>query len=144
MTTVHEILSNKGHHVYGAAEDTTTLDAARLMNQHRIGALVVTRDEKMIGIFTERDLLNRVVVAQLDPAEVRVQEVMTTPVACCTPQTTRDECRTVMRTKRLRHLPVIENDRVVGMISIGDLYEATAAAQDATIQYLHDYLMSGR
>ena len=144
MTTVQDILSHKGHHVHSTAADTTALDAARLMNQHRIGALVVTRGEKMAGIFTERDLLSRVVVAQRDPAAVRVHEIMTTPVACCTPQTTRDECRTVMRTKRLRHLPVVEGDRVIGMISIGDLYEAAAAAQEATIQYLHDYLMSGR
>jgi CBS domain-containing protein len=140
MSSVQAILDKKGHHVFSVAEDATVLDAARLMNEHRIGGLVVTHGEKVVGIFTERDILCRVVAARRDPAQTAVKEVMTTPVACCTPETTREECRTVMRTRRLRHLPVVKDDRLMGMISIGDLLEAAEADQIETIRYLYEYL----
>ncbi len=141
MSTVQAILDKKGPQVYRIAEDHTVLEAARLMNEHRIGALVVTRGGKLVGIFTERDILCRVVAAQRDPAGTLVRDVMTSPVACCTPQTTREECRAVMRGRRLRHLPVIEGDRLVGMVSIGDVLEAAEADQVATIRYLYEYMI---
>lgn len=143
MTTVQRILEHKALRVISIAEDATVLDAARRMNEHRIGALVVTRADKVVGIFTERDILCRVVAEQRDPAQLKVGTVMTTPVAVCTPQTAPDECRAVMRAKRLRHLPVVEDGRLVGMLSIGDLNEAHAQAQAQTIEYLNEYLYGG-
>jgi CBS domain-containing protein len=140
MPNVQGILERKGNHVFSVTEDTTVLDAARTMNQQRVGAVVVTRGEMVVGIFTERDILCRIVAAQRDPAAVPVGEVMSSPVACCTPQTTREECRAVMRTKRLRHLPVVHDGRLQGMISIGDLYESAEATQQETIEFLHEYL----
>ncbi len=140
MATVQNILERKGTQVYRVREDDTVLDAARAMNTYRVGALVVTRGETVVGIFTERDILNRVVAARRDPAQVRVGEVMTSPVAVCTPQTTRHECRVVMRNRRLRHLPVVDAGRLVGIVSIGDVLEATEAEQCETIQYLHEYM----
>lgn len=144
MAAVEQILDRKGHHVYRVDEEASVLAAARLMNEHRIGALVVTRGEKVVGIFTERDILCRIVAAQRDPASTRVGEVMTSPVACCEPQTTREECRAVMRHRRLRHLPVVRGGTLVGMISIGDLLEAAEQDQEKTIRYLYEYLYAVR
>ena len=140
MHTVQQILETKGKAVFSIAEDATAMDAAKVMNDHHIGALVVTRGEKVVGIFTERDILNRVVAQQRAPAETVVRDVMTTPVACCAPGTSRAECRGVMRGRRIRHLPVVDDDRLVGMISIGDITAREATDQASTIQYLHDYL----
>lgn len=116
------------------------LDAARLMSERHIGALVVTRAGKVIGIFTERDILNRVVGQQRDPAQTAVRDVMTSPVACCTSQTSRAECRSVMRNRRVRHLPVVDDERLVGIVSIGDILEDEGAEQRETIRYLYEYL----
>ncbi len=140
MANVQAILERKGTQVYSAPEDTTVLAAARLMHEQRVGALVVTRGQKVIGIFTERDVLNRVVAAQRDPATTLVKDVMSSPVACCTPETSRVECLAVMRQRRLRHLPVVQGDRLMGIVSTGDLLEAAEADQQATIRYLHEYL----
>ncbi len=140
MYTVQHILDKKGSSVATINADATVLDAAALMNERRIGALIVTRHEKVFGVFTERDILNRVVAAQIFPAKTLVKDVMTTPVACCHRNTTEAECRAVMRKKRIRHLTVVEEDRLVGIISIGDIIEDESAEKDDTIHYLHEYL----
>jgi CBS domain-containing protein len=140
MSTVAKILELKGREVVSIDADATVLDAAHRMNERRIGAVVVTHDDKVIGIFSERDLLTRVVARQRDPATARVREVMTAPVACCDPRTTRDECRSVMRHRRVRHLPVVENDKLVGIVSIGDILVEEGAAQQETIRYLYEYM----
>lgn len=141
MHSVCDILRAKAQRpVIRIHEDATVLEAARLMNENRIGAVVVTSGERVIGIFTERDVLNRVVAAQRMAGAVRVGEVMTAPVAVCAPETTRDECRSVMRHKRVRHLPVVADNQLVGMISVGDLLADAEAEQAETIEYLHEYL----
>lgn len=144
MPNVAEILRRKGTQVTSVPQDATVLEAARLMNQHHIGSLVVTRGDKVVGIFTERDILNRVVAQQRDPGRTRVQEVMSKPVACCSPHTTRAECRQVMKSRRIRHLPVVENDRLVGIISIGDILEDSEAEQQETIRWLYEYMYDWR
>lgn len=140
MPTVEAILQRKGRHVHSVPHDATVLEAARRMNEHRIGALVVVREDRVVGIFTERDVLNRVVAAQRDPATTRVQEVMSSPVACCSPQTTRNECRHVMRQRRIRHLPVVDGEKLVGIISIGDINTDEGEEQQQTIRYLYEYM----
>jgi CBS domain-containing protein len=97
MSCVEHILQKKGSQVYRIGENDTALAAANAMNAHRVGALVVTRSDVVVGIFTERDILCRVVAAGRDPGRTFVREVMTTPVAVCNRRTTRDECRAVMR-----------------------------------------------
>lgn len=144
MSAVKKILEKKGSTVHRVVEGATVLAAAELMNQHRVGALVVTHGDKVVGIFTERDILCRVVAPRRDPAHTIVKDVMSSPVACCTPETTRDECRAVMRARRLRHLPVVENDRLVGIVSIGDLLEATEADQQQTIRDMYEYVYGSR
>jgi len=140
MTSVQMILREKAVRVLGIEADATVLAAAQRMCEHKIGALVVTRKDRVVGIFTERDLLCRVVAAGTNPADLTVESVMSVPVAVCAPDTTRDECRAVMRERRLRHLPVVDDSRLVGMISIGDLIESNEAEQARTIEYLHEYL----
>ncbi len=140
MPSVQSILNSKGSRVVSVAESASVLDAARRMNENRIGALVVTQADKVVGIFTERDILNRVVAAQRDPESTIVASVMTSPVMVCAPETTRDECRAVMREKRIRHLPVVRDGELVGMVSIGDMYESVEADQESTIQYLYEYM----
>jgi len=141
MSVVQKILDRKGHHVYSIEATENVLDAAITMNEHRVGALVVTSGEKIVGMFTERDILNRVVAGQKDPSGISVRDVMSSPVVVCGPETTTDERRGVMRRRRLRHLPVVDGDRILGLISIGDLYEATEANQDQTIRELYEYVL---
>lgn len=140
MTSVRTILEHAGRLLIEIDPDATVLDAARLMNEHHIGALVVTRGSKLAGIFTERDVLNRVVAAQRDPATTRVHEVMTTPVTCCSPEMLRSECEAVMRKRHIRHLPVVEEERVVGMISVHDILEDETHEQQETIRNLFEYM----
>ncbi len=140
MPSVDHILTKKGREVVRIDQDATVLEAARLMNERHIGALVVTRSDKVVGIFTERDVLNRIVAKQRNPAETRVQEVMTAPVACCASSTTRAECRAVMKNRRIRHLPVVDDGRLMGMVSIGDILEDEGAEQEETIRYLYEYM----
>ncbi len=143
MPTVQNVLEHKGRDVASVSADATVLEAARLMNERRIGALVVTDGERVIGIFTERDILSRVVASEADPATTFVADVMTTPVAVCSPETSREECRNVMRSRRVRHLPVVDHDELVGIVSIGDLLVEDATDQEETIRYLYEYMHGG-
>jgi CBS domain-containing protein len=141
MATVRDILTRKGSHVWAIGKGATVLDAALLMNEHKIGALVVLDQGEVVGMFTERDVLVRVVAARRDPAETRVEEVMTREVVCCTPETTLDEARGAMKNRRIRHLPVVDGGRkLLGLASIGDLNAFHADSQEQTIHLLNEYL----
>ncbi len=143
MPIVQDILANKPRDVAIIGEEATVMEAAKIMSDRRIGSLVVGRREKVVGIFTERDLLNRVVARHLDPLATIVKDVMTTPVACCQPTTKLAECRSVMTEKRIRHLPVVKENRLLGMISSGDILALEHGEQQRTIEYLHEYLYEG-
>jgi CBS domain-containing protein len=141
MAHVYDILADKGHDVHTVDETVTVLAATQTMNDHKIGALVVMRGKNVAGMFTERDVLQRIVAAQCDPATTRVADGMTRKVMCCSPDTTLDEARSIMRNKRIRHLPVVgKNGELVGMISIGDLNGWCIADGEATIQYMSEYI----
>ncbi len=140
MPTVQSVLERKGADVATITREESVLQAARLMNQRRIGALVVTEGDRAVGIFTERDVLNRIVAAQLPPGTTRVGEVMTAPMACCRRATPLSECRSVMTARKIRHLPVVEDGQLYGIVSIGDILAAESAQQAHTIEYLHEYL----
>ena len=140
MPTVREIVERKGRDVAAVFEDDAVLDAVRLMADRRIGSVVVKSGDTVTGIFTERDVLNRVVAKEEDPKNLRVKQVMSTPVACCQLDSKLSECKSIMASKRLRHLPVVEDGRLVGMISIGDISAREADDQAHTIEYLHEYL----
>ncbi len=140
MPTAERLISRKGDPVASLGPGATVLEAARLMNERGIGSVVVIEKSRLVGIFTERDVLRRVVAEQRDPSTTKLAEVMTSPVACATRQTTLDEVRKVMREKHIRHVPVAERKRVIGMISIGDLNKDEHDVQVQTIHYLEQYM----
>jgi CBS domain-containing protein len=141
MANVNEILATKGSKVHCIGPDATVLQAAGVMNQHKIGALLVMEGERIAGMFTERDVLQRVVAEHRDPTETLVNEVMTVEVACCTPFTKIAEARTAMRERKIRHLPVLNDEgHLLGLISIGDLNAYEANSQEQTIFLLQEYL----
>jgi CBS domain-containing protein len=141
MPTVADILARKGAQVFTIGKEATVLQAAFLMNEHKIGALVVVDDGQVVGMFTERDVLRRVVGEQRDPTKTLVADVMTAEVICCTLQTKLDEARGAMKNRRIRHLPLVDGDhRLLGLVSIGDLNAYDSSSQEQTIYLLQEYL----
>lgn len=141
MAKVHEVLVTKGGSVATISQDASALDAAALMNERKIGAVVVMSGPHVVGIFTERDLMNRVIVAKKDPAGTKVSEVMTREVRACSPDSPLEECRAAMTHHKLRHLPVVDEEGgLLGIISIGDIMAREIAYQEETIRFLHDYI----
>jgi CBS domain-containing protein len=141
MATVKDILAVKGTHVLTIGPSATILHTALLMNEHKIGSLVVTRDRAIIGIITERDILQRVVAMQRDPAQTVVEDVMTTEVVCCQLHTELEEARGVLKNRRIRHLPVVDDlTRLCGLISIGDLNAHETHDHELTIHVLQEYI----
>jgi CBS domain-containing protein len=141
MPTVREILAIKGPWVMTIGPEATVLAAAVVMNEHKIGSLVVMDGDRIVGLFSERDILTRVIVPRLDPGVTLVQDVMTTEVVCCQPHTKLDEARGVLKNRRIRHLPVVdEARRLCGMVSIGDLNAYEAHDHELTIHVLQEYI----
>ena len=142
MATVSDILKAKPNvTVLTTEKNETILAATQRMKDHSIGSLIVTDGGRLCGIFTERDVLRRVVVAQRNPAVTLVGEVMTSHVACCSLETSVDEVRSIMKTHRVRHLPVVNNDgELLGLISIGDLNAYLANDREVTMHFLNEYL----
>ncbi len=142
MSTLSEILCQKaGFPLFAIEQGASVLDAVQMMNDCSVGALIVNNAGRMSGIFTERDVLRRVLGQRLDPATVPVAQVMTEKVICCTPGTPIEEARELMRSRRIRHLPVLDSEgEVVGVVSIGDLNAHLTTHQEVTIHYLHEYL----
>jgi CBS domain-containing protein len=140
MPIVRDVLAKKGSEVATISPDATVLEAADLMNQRRIGAMCVVKNDALVGIFSERDILNRVVAAQRNPTTTKVADVMTTPVTTCGPNGKIADCAAVMSQDRIRHLPVVEGGKLVGLISTGDLMAWEVSEKQAHIEDLHQYL----
>jgi CBS domain-containing protein len=121
MTTVYDVLMHKGSDVISALPETTVRQAAQKMIQANVGCILVEQDEKVIGIFTERDLLRRVVDAGRDPNTTTLREVMSSPVEMCCPQDDLKVCVGIMMASKFRHLCVVDNGEPVGVISLRDL-----------------------
>lgn len=141
MATVRDILTKKGSQVWSIGGDTSVLQAAQFMTAHKVGALLVLDADRIVGMFSERDILQRVVAEGRDPTQTAIADVMTTEVACCTPETSLEEARGAMKNRRIRHLPVVDGDeKLLGVISIGDLNAFQVADQEQTIFMLNEYL----
>jgi CBS domain-containing protein len=140
MYNVSELLRTKGASIQRIEPGRSVLDASRQMNLHRIGSLAVVEEGRLVGIITERDILTRVVAAELPPATTKVSEVMTSHVLVCEPCTSLDELRSLMRQRRIRHVPVVSDGQLAGMVSIGDLNAAEARNLSQTISYLEAYI----
>ena len=143
MSTVQAILDAKGYDVACVSPKTTALHAAQEMNTRRIGCLVVTEGTQIRGILTERDILRRLVVEELDPRTTTVDEIMTHEITACTRETPLSECRAIVTEKRIRHLPVVEGDHLKGIITIGDLVKHEIKEKEEEIGHLHEYLYQG-
>jgi CBS domain-containing protein len=141
-TTVRRMLSGKGD-VYAVGPGDTVYDALRLMADRNIGAVLVLSDQKIEGIFSERDYARSVVLLGKTSKETPVREVMTIDVICVDPGWTAEQCMALMTEKRVRHLPVVENERVVGVISIGDVVRTVVDEHQFTIKSLEGYILSG-
>jgi len=140
LTKLRAVLERKGPTVHSVAPEASVLDAVRAMNAGRIGALLVRDGEAVVGIFTERDVLCRVVDQGLDPATTPVATVMTRDVITVRPDTTVEEAMSVISEKRCRHLPVLEGDQLKGLVSIGDLTRWVTRKQAFHIQDLINYI----
>ena len=141
MPTVLDILATKGDHVHTIAASATVLQATQVMNDQKIGALVVMDGGRVAGMFTERDVLRRVIAEERAPREVRVGDIMTRDVVCCSPDTDLEDASAIMRDRRIRHLPVCDDDgKLHGLISIGDLTAHHASHQEAHIHFLSEYV----
>jgi CBS domain-containing protein len=140
MPTVQDILSHKGNEVASVQRERSVIDAAREMNRLRIGSLVVVEGSKVVGIFTERDILVRVVAEGRDPNRLTVGQVMTAPVVCCTPETDLAECKSIVTTRRIRHIPVIASGELVGIVTSGDIMARESVEREVTIESMREYI----
>ncbi|MBM3394588.1 MAG: CBS domain-containing protein [Betaproteobacteria bacterium] len=142
MKTVQQILESKSLKLLAVSPDATVYDALKLMAEKEVGALLVLEDEHLAGIFSERDYARKVILHGKSSKETRVQEIMTAKVVCVAPLQTMDQCMALMTDKRVRHLPVIDNNKVVGIISIGDAIKEVIADQQFQINQLEQYIRS--
>ena len=144
MMTVRQILKNKGSQVWSTEPQVTVYAALQLMAEKDIGALLVLADGKLVGIFSERDYARKVILHGKSSAETRVSEIMTSDVVTVGPDQTIGECMALMTEKRFRHLPVVEGDQVLGVISIGDVVKAIISNQQFVITQLEGYITGKR
>jgi CBS domain-containing protein len=142
MTTIRQILAGKPD-IYSIDPDATVLDALRLLEQKNVGALLVMRGSVLSGIFSERDYARRMILHGRSSKETQVREVMTPEVFVISPDTTSGECMVHMTDRHIRHLPVVEGGRVVGVISIGDVVRCVIEDLRFTVRQLESYIRSG-
>jgi CBS domain-containing protein len=140
LNTVRDIIPATSQPVPCIERDRTVFEGSQRMRIQKTGALVVTEGESVIGIFTERDIALRVVAVEKDPKGTLIEEVMTTPVACCKLSSTIDECRAVMTDKHIRHLPIVENGKLVGILASRYLLALEIARHQDTIEFLNEYI----
>jgi CBS domain-containing protein len=140
MGHVKKILHAKGNMVYSVGPDATVYSAIELMCEKNIGGLLILENEKLLGIFTERDYARKLILKGKSSKEAKIKELMTSDVITVTPHTNIDECMATMSAKRIRHLPVVEDGKVVGMISIGDVVKHVIEEQKDIIEHLESYI----
>lgn len=143
MNTVRSILKDKGGRVWSIQADASVFDALKLMSDKEIGALVVFEGEEVAGILSERDYARRAIFENRQCGEVLVREIMTHKVIYIRPDNTIEECMALMTHKRIRHLPVMDENHLVGIISIGDVVKAVISEQQFMIQQLENYITGG-
>lgn len=138
--TINEILSHKGNQVWSISPEETVFDAIQLMADKNIGALLVTQAGRLVGILTERDYTRKVALKGKSSKQTAVKEILSGHIIHVTPDHTVEECMRLMTENRVRHLPVVESDQIVGVVSIGDLVNWIITAQSSTIHQLQTYI----
>jgi CBS domain-containing protein len=139
---VRHVLERKGHATHSVDPDTTVLDALRKMAEHEVGALLVMKADKVLGVLSERDYARKVALLGRASSDTRVSQIMSSPAVTVTPEDTIDACMRLVTDKRIRHLPVLDKGRVVGVLSIGDLVKSVLGEQRETIEQLEAYIRS--
>jgi CBS domain-containing protein len=145
MKTAADLLKVKAHQsVFTITPADSVFDAVKLMSEKNIGALLVTEGEEVVGIITERDYARKIIVMSRSSKETLVREIMTSAVMYVHPSQTSEECMMLMTENRLRHLPVMDGNKLIGLISIGDLVKAIISDQQFTIEQLEHYISGER
>jgi CBS domain-containing protein len=142
MTTVRQLLDRKDRAVFSVGPEAPVLEAIRAMAEHHVGALLVMKGEVLAGIVSERDYARKVILRGRSSSDTPVRDIMTSPVLTVSPETSVEQCMQLVTDRRVRHLPVLEAGRVVGMVSIGDLVKAVIAEQQQQIEQLESYIHS--
>jgi len=137
---VSDILKSKSTNIYSVAGHTSVYDAIKVMGEKNIGALLIMEDGKLTGILSERDYARKVVLKGKSSRETPVKDIMTENVLTVTPEDTIEQCMAIMTDKHIRHLPVVEADKVLGMVSIGDVVNGIIESQKETIAHLQSYI----
>jgi signal-transduction protein with cAMP-binding, CBS, and nucleotidyltransferase domain len=140
MTTVSEMLRSKGYETWSVAPGDTVLDALKVMAAKNIGAVLVMDGDNLLGVLSERDYARKVILMGRASKDTAVQEIMTERVICVRPEETAEECMALMTDKRVRHLPVVDDDHVMGVISIGDVVKSIIAEKEFVIEQLEHYI----
>jgi CBS domain-containing protein len=141
MTSVAHLLQAKGHAVWSIPPDASVYEAIKLMADKEVGALLVMEGQRLVGIVSERDYARKVILQGKSSRDTPVREIMTGKVFYVRPDQTVEDCMALMTARRIRHLPVLERDRVIGVVSIGDLVKAVISEQEVRIQQLEQYIM---
>ncbi len=137
---VDRLLARKGGQVFAVAPDASVYEAVEVLSSRNIGALLVMEEERLVGIFSERDYARKVVLKGKSSRQTPVRDIMISPVITVTPQHTIEECMKLMTEHRFRHLPVLDGEKVAGVLSIGDLVNWIISAQEETIHHLEGYI----
>jgi CBS domain-containing protein len=140
MKLVKHLLDTKGRQIVSIAPDASVFDAIKLMADNTVGSLIVIDDEQLLGIVTERDYARKVILKGRSSDNCKVSEIMSTEVVMASSSDSVNECMEVMTERRIRHLPVVEDDKVIGVISIGDLVQAIISDQQEEIEQLGSYI----
>lgn len=143
MIIVRQLLRTKGHDIWSIAPDDSVYDALKLMADRDVGALLVLEEGNLVGILSERDYARKVILRGKSSMDTPVKEIMTQKVISVSPEQTIAECMTLMTDKHVRHLPVFEDDRLIGLVSIGDVVKAIMSQQEFIIEQLERYITNG-
>ena len=143
-TTVKQLIQRKGSQVWAVQPETTVLEALTLMADKRIGALLVFDENQLVGIFSERDYARKVRLKGKSSHDTPIREIMTENVICVRPEQSMGDCMALMTDKRIRHLPVLDDNQIIGVVSIGDVVKEIISEQEFVINQLENYITGGR
>jgi CBS domain-containing protein len=142
VDTIRLILKQKDHNVWSVSPDSCVYEAIEIMADKHVGALLVVTEGNLVGVVSERDYARKVILQGKSSKEIQVSEIMTSPVILVTPDQTVEDGMRIMTEKHIRHLPVVEKGKILGVVSIGDLVKWMISAQQQTISHLNDYISS--